>query len=137
MPLEMRIMGGSDMIMAPQRGNTLETCAIEILTLYSAKDIWPSYARKVLDTWKSYKDKDGKKLRIRPHWAKQWQEFEVDGRPGSNFSRRIFTRPRLLNLGMPSRRLGVSTPGRFRISKICSRMTFWTVSTSKISSAKL
>lgn len=72
MPLEIRIMGGSDMIMAPQRGNSLGTAAIEILTLQSAVDIWQPYAQEVLDKWISYTDADGKKLTTKPHWAKEW-----------------------------------------------------------------
>lgn len=81
MPLEMRIMGGSDVVMAPQRGNHLGTCAIEILTLYSAKEDWIWYAQEVLDRWMALTDSEGRKLRTRPHWAKQWKEFRVDGKP--------------------------------------------------------
>ncbi|PSR85731.1 hypothetical protein BD289DRAFT_409085 [Coniella lustricola] len=81
MPLEMRIMGDSEIIMAPQRGNTLGTCSIEILTLESAKSLWKPYAEEVLAKWLSYTDTEGKPLRSRPHWAKQWAGFEVNGRP--------------------------------------------------------
>ncbi|KAL8398453.1 hypothetical protein RB596_005832 [Gaeumannomyces avenae] len=81
MPLEMRIMGGSDMVMAPQRGNALGTCAIEVLTLESARDLWKPYAEEVLAHWLSYKDADGKALRTRSHWAKQWAGLMVDGKP--------------------------------------------------------
>ena len=73
MPLEMRIMGGSDVTMAPQARNTLGTCSIEILTLQTCKDIWIPFAQEVLDLWMDYKDPDtGKLLNIRPHWAKEW-----------------------------------------------------------------
>ena len=48
MPLEMRIMGGSDIIMSPQRHNELGTCAIEVLTLYSARDVWQPFGKKVM-----------------------------------------------------------------------------------------
>ena len=82
MPLEMRIMGGSDVVMAPQRGNALGTCSIEVLTLQSKKDIWPPFAQSVLDKWMALKDPaTGKPLRTRPHWAKEWKDFVVDGRP--------------------------------------------------------
>lgn len=81
MPLEMRIMGGSEMILAPQRGNQLGTCAIEVLTLEDARDSWKPYAQGVLDKWMSYTDAEGKPVRTRPHWAKQWEGFEVNGRP--------------------------------------------------------
>ncbi|KAK4642338.1 hypothetical protein QC761_0083510 [Podospora bellae-mahoneyi] len=81
MPLEMRIMGGSDIVMAPQKGNTLGTCAIEVLTLEAARDMWVPYAEEVIGKWLSYRDKDGKRINTRPHWAKQWHEIKVDGRP--------------------------------------------------------
>jgi hypothetical protein len=72
MPLEMRIMGGSNVIMAPQRGNELGTCSIEVLTLESCKKVWEPFAQEVLDTWMSYTDSQGKRLKTRPHWAKEW-----------------------------------------------------------------
>jgi hypothetical protein len=79
-PLEMRIMGGSNVIMAPQRHNVLGTCSIEVLTLHSASDIWGPFAQEVINTWMSYTDSNtGKKLNTRPHWAKEWKDFNVDG----------------------------------------------------------
>ncbi|KAF8208699.1 hypothetical protein K438DRAFT_1961273 [Mycena galopus ATCC 62051] len=81
MPLEMRIMGGSEVIMAPQRGNHLGTCAIEVLTLESAKDLWLPYAEEILAKWMSYRDAQGRPLKTRPHWAKQWADLKVDGKP--------------------------------------------------------
>jgi hypothetical protein len=81
MPLEMRIMSGSDVTLAPQRGHRLGTCAIEILTLHSVADIWPAYAQKVLDKWSSYRDHQGKLIPIRPHWAKEWAGYKLRGRP--------------------------------------------------------
>lgn len=81
MPVEMRIMGGSDVIMAPQRGNKLGTCSIEVLTLESARSLWKPYAEDVLSKWMSYIDSDGKLIKTRPHWAKQWADFDVNGEP--------------------------------------------------------
>ncbi|UPL03342.1 hypothetical protein LCI18_014276 [Fusarium solani-melongenae] len=81
MPLEMRIMGSSEVIMAPQRGHKLGTCAIEILTLRAVADIWEPYAQQVLDKWATYKDNDGKQIVVRPHWAKEWYQYKVNGKP--------------------------------------------------------
>ncbi|KAM0317621.1 hypothetical protein ACHAPQ_010947 [Fusarium lateritium] len=82
MPLEMRIMGGSNVIMAPQRGNALGTCSIEVLTLHSASNIWKPFAQSVLDKWLALKDPStGQRLKTRPHWAKEWYDFTVDGKP--------------------------------------------------------
>jgi hypothetical protein len=79
-PLEMRIMGGTDVIMAPQRGNRLGTFAIQVLTLRSMGDVWALCAQEVLDKWMSYTDADGKQLKTCPHWAKQWVGFKVAGK---------------------------------------------------------
>lgn len=81
MPLEMRVMGASEVTMAPQRGNKLGTCAIEVLTLRALSGIWEPYAQQVLDKWTSYKDNEGNRLAVRPHWAKEWYPYKVDGRP--------------------------------------------------------
>jgi hypothetical protein len=81
MPLEMRIMAGSNVTLAPQRGHNLGTCAIEILTLHNVADIWPAYAQQVLDKWANYKDHDGNIVPVRPHWAKEWYGYTVRGRP--------------------------------------------------------
>ncbi|KIW87748.1 uncharacterized protein Z519_11722 [Cladophialophora bantiana CBS 173.52] len=80
MPLEMRIMAGSQVTLAPQRGHTLGTCAIEILSLHNVADIWPAYAQKVLNKWTSYKDHEGKSVPVRAHWAKEWYGYTVGGR---------------------------------------------------------
>ncbi|KAF2093916.1 hypothetical protein NA57DRAFT_61132 [Rhizodiscina lignyota] len=82
MPLEMRMMGGSDVILAPQRGNKLGTCAIEVLTLHNAGDIWPAFVQEIIDKWMALKNPTtGERLRTRPHWAKEWYDFKVDGKP--------------------------------------------------------
>ena len=81
MPLEMRIMGSSEITMAPQRNHKLGTCAIEILTLKVVADIWEPYAQQVLNKWASYKDNDNNPVVIRPHWAKEWYPYNIDGKP--------------------------------------------------------
>jgi hypothetical protein len=81
MPLEMRITAGSEIVMASQRGNDLGTCSIEVLTLEAAKDRWTPYAEEIVGLWTSYKDAEGRRLRTRPHWAKQWASLKLDGKP--------------------------------------------------------
>ncbi|KAE8389018.1 hypothetical protein BDV23DRAFT_184867 [Aspergillus alliaceus] len=72
MPLEMRIMGDSNVVMAPQCGNKLGTCAIEVLTLQSVAQFWDGFAQEVLDEWMKLRQWKGQELNIRPHWAKEW-----------------------------------------------------------------
>ncbi|EEP77575.1 predicted protein [Uncinocarpus reesii 1704] len=81
MPLEMRIMGSSDVLMAPQRGNKLGTCAIEVLTPRFMEAEWHGFAQEMIDKWMTLRDWKGKKLNIRPHFAKEWEAFQVDGQP--------------------------------------------------------
>ncbi|KAK5046826.1 hypothetical protein LTR84_007180 [Exophiala bonariae] len=85
MPLEMRIMGNSNITLAPQRGYTLGTCSIEIVTLSNTADIWPAYAQKVLDRWSNYKDERGNGIPVRPHWAKEWYGYTMRGRRWEDF----------------------------------------------------
>jgi hypothetical protein len=80
--LEMRIMGGSNITMAPQFGNSYGTCSIEVLTnLNTPPDQWLSYMQQITDKWTSYTDQHGAKLNVRPHWAKQWKGLTFFGQP--------------------------------------------------------
>eukprot|EP00172_Hildenbrandia_rubra_P000666 Plantae.Rhodophyta-Hildenbrandia_rubra.ctg13639.p1 GENE.Plantae.Rhodophyta-Hildenbrandia_rubra.ctg13639~~Plantae.Rhodophyta-Hildenbrandia_rubra.ctg13639.p1 ORF type:complete len:686 (-),score=132.30 Plantae.Rhodophyta-Hildenbrandia_rubra.ctg13639:535-2592(-) len=81
--LEMRIIGDSDAIMSTQRGNKLGTCSIEILTnLLTDRSEWKNFKQAVLDRWASLKDPvSGEPLKIRPHWAKEWEGLSVRGMP--------------------------------------------------------
>lgn len=70
--MELRIMGGSDMHMAPQYGNDHGTASIEILTvLNAAPEDWEEFKQEVATIWMSY-EVEGIKLNARPHWAKEW-----------------------------------------------------------------
>ena len=82
--LELRIMGGSDLIMAPQAGNNL-TASIEVLTVPDAQHDgeWESFMQAVCDRWMSYADDNSKapmKLNTRPHWAKEWDSLKMGPR---------------------------------------------------------
>jgi hypothetical protein len=72
--LEMRIMGTSQVYLAPQRGNPLGTTVIEVLTtLNTLPPAWAAFCQKLTNKWISYIDPTtGKRLHARPHWAKQW-----------------------------------------------------------------
>ncbi|KAF2011948.1 hypothetical protein BU24DRAFT_443328 [Aaosphaeria arxii CBS 175.79] len=73
--LEMRLMGGSDMLLAPQKGNDLGTLSIEVLTLPDAvaDNEWHGFVQKVVDLWTSYGGN------VRPHWAKEWEGINFKG----------------------------------------------------------
>jgi hypothetical protein len=80
--LEMRVMGSSRITMAPQHGNRLGTCSIEILTnLRTPAREWRTFMQDIANLWMSYNDPDGRPLNVRPHWAKQWQGLTLRRRP--------------------------------------------------------
>lgn len=80
--LEMRIMGGSGITMAPQYGNQFGTCSIEVLTTINTdRDDWAEFMQGVANFWSQYTDSSGSPLNIRPHWAKQWQGLTMGGMP--------------------------------------------------------
>lgn len=71
--LEMRLVGGSDVIMSSQRGNSAGTCAIEVLTNTLVSDeLWERFINDLVDRWASMDIVTQKKLRVKPHWAKEW-----------------------------------------------------------------
>ncbi|KAI8808519.1 hypothetical protein BJ742DRAFT_283256 [Cladochytrium replicatum] len=77
--VEMRITRDSDILLAPQRGNTLGTCSIEFLTLPTVpKPQWDSFRQKVLNEW--MKIGDMYDVPVRPHWAKEWMGVKVQNR---------------------------------------------------------
>jgi hypothetical protein len=89
--LEMRIMADSDMIMAPQTGNTFGTASIEVLTTMPAvaDGTWLPFAQAVADKWMALTDGNGKRLNTRPHWAKEWDGMTVDGIPWKQYLKEV------------------------------------------------
>ena len=66
--LELRLTGPSDVILAPQRGNTYGTTSIEVLTMLTTpKKDWSSFCQGITDRWTSCTDADGQSLNPRPH----------------------------------------------------------------------
>ncbi|CAL1712310.1 unnamed protein product [Somion occarium] len=87
--LEMRLTGGSNVLLAPQRGNA-GTVSIEVLTtLITPKDDWQTFMQQIADKWTSYdlKDENGNTLYPRPHWAKQWGGLQIHGKPIERYFR--------------------------------------------------
>ncbi|KIJ47106.1 hypothetical protein M422DRAFT_164369 [Sphaerobolus stellatus SS14] len=88
--LEMRLTGGSNVILAPQKGNEAGTISIEVLTTTTTpKDNWKSCLQELADKWTSYTDNDGKLLNARPHWAKQWSGLTVRKMPIEKYFREV------------------------------------------------
>ncbi|HJV70260.1 hypothetical protein [Ideonella sp.] len=88
--MEMRVMGGSGITMAPQRGNDLGTCSIEVLTtLNTDPGDWAKLMQQITDAWARYTDAQGRPLNIRPHWAKQWQGLNLRGQAIEDYLRTV------------------------------------------------
>ena len=72
MALELRVMGGSDVLMAPQFGNKHGTLSIEpVSTRIVHKEVWEDFKEELAKVWMSYRDFDGSLLLSRVHWAKE------------------------------------------------------------------
>ena len=86
--LEMRVMSGSEITMAPQRGNRFGTCSIEVLTNETtSRRQWTRFKQDIANLWTSYKDPSGQRLNVRPHWAKEWQGITLHHRPAISYLR--------------------------------------------------
>jgi hypothetical protein len=71
--LEMRINGGSEVILSSQRGNEA-TCSIEVLSHSIVKSsAWNAYIQRLMDKLSDVCERYQVRDQIRPHWAKQWQ----------------------------------------------------------------
>lgn len=69
----MRIIGASNVTLAPQQGSQFGFASIEIVTSLSSgvDGTWVPLVQKIVDKWTSY-EAGGVKLNPRPHWAKMW-----------------------------------------------------------------
>jgi len=76
--MELRIMGDSNLIMAPQRGNKHGTASIEVLSVSDvvSDDEWVPFLQRVTDLGMEYRDAEGAELN-RPHWAKEWESINT------------------------------------------------------------
>ncbi|KAH7049240.1 hypothetical protein B0J12DRAFT_574246 [Macrophomina phaseolina] len=89
--LELRIMGSSNMIMAPQRGNEHGTASIEVLTVPDAAhdEEWQGFMQKMADKWMGLTDGKGKVLNVRPHLAKEWDGLRLGGLDARKYLREV------------------------------------------------
>lgn len=85
--LEMRIMGGSDITMAAQRGNQY-TCSIEVLsTILVPHNDWKAMVEQIIACWLNYTDSENNPLAIRTHWGKEWYGLQFNDIDSESFVR--------------------------------------------------
>jgi hypothetical protein len=87
--LELRIMGGSDVVMAPQYGNKFGTASIEVITVPDTvtDGEWKFFLQKVANIWMGYGD--AAKINVRPHWAKEWDGIQFAGLDAREYLRTV------------------------------------------------
>ena len=88
--LEMRVMGGSNVLLACQRGNNA-TCAIQTFTnaLVGERE-WSSFIQRLSDRWATLEDPvTGQPLILRPHWAKDWPS-SIRGLPVEEYLKKSY-----------------------------------------------
>ncbi|AYV83313.1 MAG: hypothetical protein Hyperionvirus5_119 [Hyperionvirus sp.] len=86
--LEMRLLGDSNMFLAPERANAFGSISIEVVTFaYTEETEWREFTQYLTDKWSSYKDHNGKPINVRPHWAKQWDHLNINNMSMSDYYR--------------------------------------------------
>lgn len=85
--MDMRITGDSDMIMAPQRGNSHGTVAIEIgsVTDTVTEEEWQIFCQAFVDKLAALAPGD----RLRPHWGKEWVKMRFGGLSAREYVRTV------------------------------------------------
>jgi hypothetical protein len=79
--------------MAPQYGNRLGTCSIEVITGTNVdQQAWARFLQTLADAWCAL---SGGTLNVRPHWAKQWEGLTLSGRPVIEYLREVAYRDRI------------------------------------------
>jgi FAD/FMN-containing dehydrogenase len=94
--LEMRVTADSNVIMAPQYGNRLGTCSIEVLSSLNVKpEEWLAFKQEIASAWDAYTEPGGARLNVRPHWAKEWQGLTLRGLDMEQYLREVAYRDRI------------------------------------------
>jgi hypothetical protein len=71
--MEMRLMSGSGVYMAPYYGNAHGTVSIEVVSsTLIPNDLWEDFKSSIATAWAKLTDHSGQSLKIRPHWAKEF-----------------------------------------------------------------
>jgi len=69
--MENRFMGGSEVLLAASYGNTFSLAIETATSTLVSLELWEEYKVAIAENWTKYKDKEGKRLVVRPHWGKE------------------------------------------------------------------
>ena len=88
--MEMRLMSGSNIYMAPYYGNDHGTVSIEVVSsTLIPNDLWEDFKISIANAWTKLTDRDGNPLKIRPHWAKEFPASFGD-RPTEEYLKLVY-----------------------------------------------
>jgi len=86
LPLEMRIIMGSNVCLSPAHGFPF-ALYIEVLTpTQTDYPIWNRYCQDLTDAWASIAGTEC----MRPHWGKLWQDLKIDGKDMTSHLRDVY-----------------------------------------------
>lgn len=89
--LEMRLVGPSQISVAPEFNNPHGTCSIEVVTFLDTDEtLWQTFTQDLVNVWSTYEDETHRPLLLRCHWAKGWDHLSVGGQPYLDYYRRHF-----------------------------------------------
>jgi len=84
--LQMKFVANSNVLMAVSHNCQWGICVIEVVTpILTPKDQWKRYKQELSDLWCSYPG-----IRVRPHWAKEWQDVTIDGKPMEDHMKKVY-----------------------------------------------
>jgi len=87
--IEDRFMGGTEMLLGAQYGNSF-TLSIEATSSpLVSQDLWEEFKEAMASNWENYSDRQGNKLVVRPHWAKEFPR-SVAGTEINEYMRKVF-----------------------------------------------
>merc|ERR1712179_238955 len=88
--IEDRFMAGTDMLLGAQYGNTF-TLAIEVTSSPLVdQELWEEFKVSVASNWENYRDREGRMLAVRPHWAKEFPR-EVAGLGINEYMAKVYS----------------------------------------------
>ena len=87
LPMEMRIIRGSKVLLSPAYNQPF-VVYIEVLNINGNEQSnkrYYDYCQDLIQKWRDVAMSHGVADRMRPHWAKYWQNLTVDGKPMTDY----------------------------------------------------
>jgi len=83
--LQMKFVANSKILMATAHNCPWGMCVIEVVTpIHTPREQWNVFKQELSDLWCSYG------VRVRPHWAKEWMDVKIDGKPMEEHIKKVY-----------------------------------------------